>query len=106
VAVRLRRSRGQQPARCRRGGWCYLIDRGNKPRGPEAGLCDIGIIMLLLVLHSSGYSGGAVIVGTVQRDVDAAKDPVLAEVALADFFIEGIGFRSLSMVKRFGGQQQ
>ena len=64
-------------------GWCYLIHSGNKPRGPEAGACDIEIIMLLLVLHSSGYSGGAVIVGTVQRDVDAAKDPVLAEVALA-----------------------
>jgi hypothetical protein len=38
---------------------------------------------------------GAAVVGTVQRDVDATKDPVSAEVAIADFFSEGLGNRSL-----------
>ena len=33
----------------------HLIDSGEKPRGPEPGLCDSEIITLLLVLHSSGY---------------------------------------------------
>jgi hypothetical protein len=33
----------------------HLIGGGNKPRGPEPGLCDSEIIVLLLVLHSSGY---------------------------------------------------
>jgi len=33
----------------------HLIASGNKPRGPEPGLCDSEIITLLLVLHSSGY---------------------------------------------------
>lgn len=33
----------------------HLIGSGNKPRGPEAGLSDSEIIVLLLVLHSSGY---------------------------------------------------
>ena len=33
----------------------YLIGRGDAPRGPEAGLCDSEIIMILLILHSSGY---------------------------------------------------
>ena len=33
----------------------HLIGSGEKPRGPEPGLCDSEIITLLLVLHSSGY---------------------------------------------------
>jgi hypothetical protein len=38
------------------GQWkAHLIAGGNKPRGPEPGLCDSEIITLLLMLHSSGY---------------------------------------------------
>ena len=33
----------------------HMIGSGEKPRGPEPGLCDSEIITLLLVLHSSGY---------------------------------------------------
>jgi hypothetical protein len=33
----------------------YSIDDGAKPRGPEAGLCESEIIVILLILHSSGF---------------------------------------------------
>lgn len=33
----------------------HLIGCGEKPRGPEPGLCDSEIITMLLMLHSSGY---------------------------------------------------
>lgn len=33
----------------------HLVGSGKKPRGPDPGLCDSEIIVLLLVLHGSGY---------------------------------------------------